>query len=87
MTLYVCKCGYPIWEDVLEYSDDWENSPTWGQPITHCPQCGESLIGGHRWWTARADTPDGYLELWETTIQIRRADESLASKQRPNSDS
>ena len=81
--LYVCKCGYPIWaedrwnglEYIPEYSDDWEDSPTFGQPITHCPQCGESLSGGHRWWVARTDAPDGFLELWETTIRIAEREE------------
>ena len=81
--LYVCKCGYPVWaefhwnglESIPYYFDDWENSPTWGQAITRCPQCGESLSGGHHWWVAQADTPDGFLELWETTIRIAEREE------------
>jgi len=82
MALYVCKCGYPIWAEdkwnglgyTPEYSDDWENSPTWGQPITHCPQCGEGLDRFHQWWIAKATTADGYLELRESgIIRIRES--------------
>ena len=78
MLFKVCKCGYPIWQEsrwngldhVPVYTDSWELSPTVGQEITRCPQCGEGLDQFHKWWIAEATTVDGMLELRETAVRI-----------------